>query len=94
MSVLAIPLFLLIGLGQLFLGYVGLELLLGTWAAIGGIVVAFMLRFMLPMTIGSYFGAVDFMGWPWWAGVLVVAPGIIFMIPAILAEIPNIFRRS
>ncbi len=78
-------LMLVLGLAQMWLGWTGIEHHLGIWAAGGAMMVAFLARIMLPLTIGTYFGVVDVIGWPWWAGVLIAAPGIIFMVPALIA---------
>ncbi|MDE0718861.1 MAG: hypothetical protein OXH64_13090 [Rhodospirillaceae bacterium] len=85
-GVLAAVLFFALGLAQLGLGWVGIEHHLGWWAAMGAAATVFF-GFMLPMTIGTYFGVVDVLGWPWWAGVLVAAPGLFFMAPALVITI-------
>ena len=38
---------------------------------------------MLPITIGSYFGAVDVMGWDWYVGLAIAAPGLYFVAAAL-----------
>lgn len=73
-----------VGVIQLILGFMGLEHLLGLWASFLGVALVFTLRIFLPMTIGAWFGAVEVLGWPWWAGVLVVAPGLLFIAPAMV----------
>lgn len=83
-GILLLPIFLLVGLAQIYLGYIGVEHHLGFWAAIAAIGVMFVFRIMLPITIGSYFGAVDVLGWPWWGGVLVAAPGLLFIAPTMI----------
>ena len=88
MGWLLVPLWLAmlaLGVAQIWLGFVGIEHHLGVWWATGAVALAFVVRIMLPLTIGTYFGAVDVLGWPWWVGVLVAAPGIIFMVPALIA---------
>ena len=75
-------LFLLVGLLQITLGLAGIEYMIGWWASLIALVLAFAFRFMLPLSIGSYFGAVNVMDFPWWVGVLVVLPGLLFLIPA------------
>ncbi len=84
MGYLLFPAFIAAGLAQLALGFMGIEYLLGIWAALAALSAAFLFRFMLPLTIGSYFGAVEVMGLPWWGGILVAAPGILFLVPAFL----------
>ncbi len=93
-GILLLPVFLLVGLAQIYLGYIGIEYHLGFWAAVAAIAATFMFRFMLPITIGSYFGAVDVLGWPWWGGVLVAAPGLLFIAPAmVMAALEPIFSK-
>lgn len=67
------------GLVQIYLACIGLEHHLGWWAAMGCLAVAVLFRFMLPPTVGTHFGVVNVVGWHWWVGVWVAAPGIIFM---------------
>ena len=71
-----------VGVVQLWLGWIGIEHHLGEWAAVVAVLAVFFLRLMLAMTIGTYFGAVDVIGWPWWTGILIADPGIVFVIPA------------
>lgn len=80
---------LIIGLGlvQFWLGWIGIEHHLNSWAAGAAFLVALWMRILLPITIGSYFGVVDVIGWPWWAGLLIAAPGIIFSIPLVVSHI-------
>ena len=80
-------LFMGLGLAQLWLGYQGIEFHLGEWVAIGAALLALIVRIMLPMTVGTYFGVVDVVGWPWWAGVLIAAPGIVFAAPFFISVI-------
>ena len=82
MFILLLLLYLFFGLFQIILGYVGIEYHLGQPWAISAVVIAFWLRIVLPLTIGTYFGIVDVIGWPWWAGLLIATPGIIFIVPA------------
>lgn len=84
MGYLLFPAFIVVGLAQLALGFMGLDYLLGLWAAFAALAAAFLFKFMLPLTIGSYFGAVEIMGLPWWAGILVAAPGLLFLVPSLL----------
>lgn len=92
LGILMIPAVLGSGLLQLALGYMGLEYLIGTWAAVLGLIVALGFRVFLPMSIGSFFGAVHVPGRPWWAGVLVVLPGLVLLIPGIIATAIEMIR--
>jgi hypothetical protein len=84
MERLGCPLVLLVvffGLVQFALGYQGIEYELGTGWAIIAIAAALIFKFTLPITIGTYFGVVDVHGGPWWAGLLVAAPGLLVAVP-------------
>jgi hypothetical protein len=85
-AVLWLLLMIAVGLVQLRLGYLGIEHHLGTLTAVVLSIAAF-LGILLPVTIGSYFGAVDVMGWPTWVGLLVSVPGLLFATPMIMLNI-------
>lgn len=80
-------LFLAFGIFQVVIGYQGIEYHLGAGWAIAAIAVAFGFRFMLPITIGTYFGVVDVLEWHWFIGLLIAAPGLMFMAPSIALTI-------
>ena len=95
MGVLLFPVFLIVGVLQIWLGYVGISHHLGTIAAVLAIFLAFGLRILLPLTIGSFFGAMNVMGWPWWVALMVALPGLLFIAPAmIMAAIEPILARN
>lgn len=73
--------FIAAGVFQLWLGYQGIEYHLGAVGAIAAVIAAFGFRIILPLTIGSYFGAVDVMGWDWYVGLVIAAPGLLFAAP-------------
>lgn len=75
---------IVVGLLQITLGFAGIEYHLGGFWAFAAIVAALWLRFLLPVTIGSYFGAVDVMGWEWYVGVAIAAPGLLFVAPSMV----------
>lgn len=86
---------IVIGLVQLALGFVGIEHHFGVYWAVAALVVAFWFRFLLPITIGSYFGAVDVMGWEWYVGVAVAAPGLFFVLPGmVMAALESLKQGS
>ena len=79
--------FLAVGAVQIYLGFIGIEHHFGevvAWIAIG---LAFFLRLMLPLTIATYFGAVDVLGWAWYEGLLIAAPGLLFIMPAMISAV-------
>jgi hypothetical protein len=88
--------FLAVGAVQIYLGFIGIEYHLGGWAAWVAIGLMFVGRLMLPLTIGCYFGAVNVWGWEWWQGLLIAAPGLLFIVPALVmtALEPILQRRA
>lgn len=90
MGCLLIILTLIYGLFQFHIGYICIEHHLGSGWAIAAIILAFMLRFTLPITIGAFFGAMDVWGWHWAVALLFAAPGLAFM----ALMIPGIFASS
>jgi hypothetical protein len=86
--------FIAAGIFQLWLGYQGIEYHLGAGWAIAAAIAAFGFRFMLPLTIGSYFGAVDVMGWDWYIGVAIAAPGVVFLLPFLGSAMFDFFRNA
>ena len=100
MSILTLPVVLLavaFGILQIWLGFVGLGYLAGdwgTWVSWGSIALLVFTRIMLPLTIGTYFGVVEVYGYPWWAGVLVAAPGIVFMVPAYIGVLVQTIKEQ
>ncbi|XOY55992.1 MAG: hypothetical protein ACMUJK_14895 [Rhodobacterales bacterium] len=75
---------IVVGLLQITVGFAGIEYHFGGFWAFAAVVAALWLRFLLPVTIGSYFGAVDVMGWEWYVGVAIAAPGLLFVVPSMV----------
>lgn len=80
-----IILILVIGLAQIAIGFVGIEYHFGAGWAVGALVLSFMFRFSLPLTIGTFFGAIDVFNWHWIAALLITLPGLLLMIPGVIA---------
>lgn len=80
-ALLLIPL----GLLQIFAGYVGLAETIGHGWAFGALAVFFVLGFSLPMTVGTFLCATEVWGWHWAGGLLLAAPGLLFLVPGVLA---------
>lgn len=76
--------FLVIGLIQLYVGYLGIEYHWGTTGAVICVVLAFLFRFMLPLTVGTFFGALDVWGWPWYGALALTVPGLAFALPGLV----------
>lgn len=83
-----------VGLVQLGLGFAGIEYHLGVFWAFAAIVVAFWFRILLPITIGSFFGVVDVMGWPWYIGVAVALPGLMFIAPSMVMAAIEVLNET
>lgn len=84
----------LLGIAQLFVGYVGVEHELGTFWAMAAVVAAIVFRFSLPLTIGSFFGAMNVWGWHWFASALFALPGLAFVIPGVIASMISSLRGN
>ncbi|WP_293689716.1 hypothetical protein [Thiolapillus sp.] len=81
------------GILQIVAGYVGIDYHFGAvWAGVA-IVAALMFRFTLPITIGAFFGAMDVWGWHWGWAALFAAPGLAFIIPAVIMSIIEGVKR-
>ncbi len=89
-------LLMILGLAYLWIGIVGIKHQFGGLAVIIAIFFLTLFRFTLPLSIGTYFGIVDVIGWPWWVGLLIAAPSLTFIIPDIIygtiTTITNRFR--
>lgn len=80
------------GLAQLFVGYIGIEEHLGTFWAWSALAAVFFLRFTLPITIGTFFGAMDVLGWHWALALIFTAPGLIFVVPGMIVTLFDWFN--
>jgi hypothetical protein len=86
-------LFLVYGVFQIYAGYVGIDFHFGgTWAGLG-LVLAFIFRFTLPITLGAVFGAMDVFGWHWFLAILFAAPGLALVIPGVISAIVSAGKR-
>ena len=74
-----------VGISQAIIGYMGIEHYFGAIVAGLTLGAAFIFRLMLPLTIGTFFGALEVLGWPWYFAVLIPAPGLLFVVPAMVA---------
>lgn len=93
LTVLGVIAFLGFAILQLVVGFVGIEHELGTiWAYIATFL-CLGLRFSLPITVGSIFGAMYLWGWPWYGALLFSSPGLLFIVPGIFATVLERFKR-
>jgi hypothetical protein len=77
-------LFLVVGIVQIYVGFIGIEYHLGPGFAFGALFIGFFFRIMFPLTIGTFFGALDVWGWPWYGALAFAAPGLLFIVPALV----------
>ncbi len=87
MQALGVIIFFSYGILQFWLGFVGLEDSFGIFWAIASIVIALTLRITLPLTVGTFLAAVEVFDYQLWVGILVAAPGILFIIPSMVAYV-------
>ena len=86
--------FLLIGLVQIYFGFIGIEYHLGTVWAFIAIFLALWLRIMLPLTIGTFFGVLTF-GWPWYIALAITVPGLLFILPVLVTgALGTLFNKN
>ena len=76
---------LVVGLAQMVIGYLGIEYHLGGGWAIGAVVLAIMFRFSFPLTIGTFFGAIDVLNLSWIVALIITLPGLLLMVPGAIA---------
>ena len=85
---------LVVGVLQIYLGYVGIEDWLGSAWALGALGLAFFARIMLPLTIGTYLAMTNVYGYEWWIGVIVAAPGLLLIVPTLVTDaLSKVFGR-
>ena len=77
--------FLLIGIIQIYAGYLGIEYHFGSGWAVAAIIASLFFQFPLILTIGTFFGALDVWGWPWFGALVFAVPGLLFAAPGVFA---------
>ena len=82
---------LAIGIAQLVIGFMGIEFYIGTIGAVIVVALCFMFRFSLPVTIGTFFGALEVLDWPWYYALLITLPGLLLIIPASISILASSF---
>jgi hypothetical protein len=94
MAIFGFVAFLVFGIAQFIAGVQGIAAGIGVGWAIAAVAAALMFRFTLPITIGSFFGAMNVWGWPWFFAALFAAPGLILVVPGVLGMIFSLVKRD
>lgn len=84
---------LALGVFYLVVGWNGIENAFGWWWGWAAFLLALLFRFSLPITVGVFLYARDSWDWPWWAALLLAAPGLLFMVPSLFAAAASVLRR-
>ena len=84
--------FMIWGVAQFIAGYAGIEAYAGAGWAVTAIILSLLFRFTLPVTIGSFYGAMVVWNWPWYLALLFAAPGLALIAPGVLALILSTFK--
>ncbi len=79
--------FLLFLLFQTYAGFIGIQHHLGSFFAFICLLLAIFFRFTLPITIGSFFGAMNVWGWNPIFALLFAAPSFMLIIPGFLTTL-------
>jgi hypothetical protein len=79
--------FVAVAIIQTAVGYIGIEHHFGKFFAIVVIILAFTFRFILPLTIGTFLGAMNVWGWPWYGALALAAPGFLFIVPVLITSV-------
>ena len=50
---------------------------------------------MLPLTIGTFFGALNVLNWHWFGALILTIPGLLFVVPAMVtAAIGSLMQKQ
>ena len=95
LGILGFLVFVAVAFIQTVVGYIGIEHHFGTFVAIVVIILAFVFRLMLPLTIGTFLGAMNVWGWPWYGALALASPGLLFVIPTLITSvITTVFQNN
>lgn len=92
-GVLGFIVFLAIGIAQLVAGYAGIAHHLGDFWAVLAVIAALAFRFTLPITIGSFFGAMNVWGWHWIFAAIFAAPGLLLIVPGVIGNLFSLIKQ-
>ena len=86
-------LFLGFGILQLGAGWAGIEESYGWGWGLASIIAALMFRFTIPIVFGAFLCAQNIWGWHCAFSALFAAPGLLFMVPALVANLFSAVKR-
>lgn len=92
-SIFGFFIFLGYGIAQIYAGFIGVDYHLGGFWALIVLILAFGFRFILPVTIASFFGAYSVWGWHWAVSLIFAMPGLIFMFPTVVSIVKESVKR-
>lgn len=82
-----------LGLFQLATGWAGIAHEYGTWWGVAAAGAGLIFRFTIPLVWGTYLCATEIWGWHPALAALLAAPGLLFMIPALVASVFGAFSK-
>ncbi|ULH08205.1 hypothetical protein [Alcaligenes faecalis] len=92
LTIIGFLLFMAFGFAQIWVGFIGFEDWLGSGWAWGITTVCVLTRILFPLTVASFFGAMNVLGWHWALALLFAAPGLIFIVPGIIGMLFETLR--
>jgi len=93
LGLLGIVIVLIYGITQIVAGCTGIKHALGGGWMIAAII-AFFCGFSLPMTVGSFFGAMNVWGWPWYGALVFALPGLAYMLVLIPGFLSDLLKKK
>jgi hypothetical protein len=90
---LAFVAIMVFGVAQFVAGYAGIQHSWGTGWACAAIIVGFLFRFTLPITLGAFFGAMNVWHWHWLLAAVFALPGLLFLIPGAIVGVAGLIKR-
>lgn len=93
-ALVAVILALTFAISLMVAGYQGIEHHIGAIWAVAAIIIAFVFKFTIPLTIGAFFGAMHVWGWPWYLALLFVSPGLLVILPSSILLIYAFYKQK
>lgn len=80
-TIIGVIAFFAFGIVQIYIGLAYFHHTFGFGWAIAVSVAAFGFRLSLPLTVGTFLGAMNLWGWPWYLAAVFTAPALAFVVP-------------